>query len=208
MNTKEDLISDLISRGFLKTPSIIKAFKKIDRADFVVEEFKKNAYLNEPLSIGHNQTISQPLTVAFMIERLEPKSGDKILDIGAGSGWQTSLLASVVGKKGKVIALERILPLKALAEENVEKYGFIKKGIAQVIWGNAISGYAEEAPYDKIISAASAEEIPKEWINELKVGGRLVAPVKDSIILIKKVSEAKIERKEYEGFRFVPLVAE
>lgn len=89
----EELINDLIKQGYLKTPLIIEAFKNIKRKDFVSADLKDQADVNAPLPIGYSQTISQPLTVAFMLELLQPKPGEKILDIGAGSGWQTALLA-------------------------------------------------------------------------------------------------------------------
>ena len=104
----ENLIESLIKDGYLKTQQVIDAFKKIDRTNFVPEECKGNACVNVPLPIGFNQTISQPLTVAFMLELLEPKAGEKILDVGAGSGWTAGLLAQLVGENGKVIAIERI----------------------------------------------------------------------------------------------------
>ncbi|MCD6283661.1 protein-L-isoaspartate O-methyltransferase, partial [bacterium] len=97
----ETLIQQLISEGYLKTPEIIKAFREIDRKDFVPSYLKKEAYINAPLPIGFGQTISQPLTVAFMLELLQPKRGDKILDIGSGSGWTTALLAYIVGQKDR-----------------------------------------------------------------------------------------------------------
>src|SRR3989338_8071025 len=106
--TKEVLIDDLIGGGYLKTPLIIEAFKKIDRADFVSENLRDEAYENYPLPIGFDQTISQPLTVAFMLELLQPQPGEKILDIGSGSGWTTTLLAFCVGKEGRGFGLERI----------------------------------------------------------------------------------------------------
>src|SRR3989344_7686174 len=103
----ENLIDSLIKDGYLKTPEIIEAFKAIDRANFVSNELKGDAYLNVPLSIGFGQTISQPLTVAFMLELLQPKKGEKILDVGAGSGWTIALLAFIVGDPpaggGKII---------------------------------------------------------------------------------------------------------
>ena len=91
-------IDGFIKQGVLKTPAIIEAFKKIDRADFVTPELKERAYINEPLPIGEGQTISQPYTVAFMLELLQPESGNKIFEIGFGSGWQTAILAEIVGK--------------------------------------------------------------------------------------------------------------
>ena len=119
----ENLIDSLIKDGYLKTPEIIEAFKAIDRANFVSNELKGDAYLNVPLSIGFGQTISQPLTVAFMLELLQPKKGEKILDVGAGSGWTIALLAFIVGDPpaggGKIIGVERIPELKEMAEKNI-----------------------------------------------------------------------------------------
>ncbi len=206
--SKDELIHSLVEGGYLKNPLILKAFKEVDRKDFIPKEFESEAYKNEPIQIGHGQTISQPLTVAFMLELLDPKPGEKILDIGAGSGWQSALLANIVGETGKVIAVERILPIKALAEENIYKYNLTSKGIVKVMWKNAVGGVPEEAPFDKIIAAASAETIPEAWKHQLKIGGRIVAPVDESIVIINKKSEKDFETEEYHGFRFVPLVVD
>lgn len=204
--TNKELINNLIADGYLKTPAIIDAFNAIDRANFIPQKLEESAYINEPVPIGQGQTISQPLTVAFMLELLNPKSGEKILDIGAGSGWQAALIAEIVGKSGKVVAVERILQLKGLAEKNIEKYGFIKKEIAKIVWTNASNGYAKESPYDKIIAAASAESILAAWKEQLKIGGRLVAPVKNSIVVIDKISETEFKEEVHFGFSFVPLI--
>ncbi len=204
--TKDKLIDDLIRDGYLKTPPVIEAFRKIDRADFVPPEYKEKAYVNAPLPIGEGQTISQPLTVAFMLELLEPKAGEKILDIGAGSGWTTALLAEIVGETGKVTAIERIQKLKETAETNVSKYGFMEKGTVKIIQSNGVNGYKDEAPYDKIIAAASAGRIPRAWKSQLKIGGRIVAPVSSSIIMLHKIDQDHFEKKEYFGFAFVPLI--
>src|SRR3990167_725228 len=115
MMTREDLINELIKDGYLKTPAIIEAFKRIDRKDFVPEEMKEMAYENTALPIGEKQTISQPLVVAFMLELLELKSGEKILEIGTGSGWNTALMAKIAGEKGKIISIERIKELNQFA---------------------------------------------------------------------------------------------
>ena len=119
------LIDSLIQQGWLKTPEIIEAFRKIKRIDFLPEDMKDLAELNEALPIGYGQTISQPLVVAFMLELLQPKKGEKILDIGSGSGWTSALLADIVSQKensGKVIAIEFIPELKEFGEKNVAKY--------------------------------------------------------------------------------------
>ena len=151
----ENLIDSLIRDGYLKTLEIIEAFKAIDRADFVPEEYKSEAYVNAPLPLGLDQTISQPLTVAFMLELLEPKPGEKILDIGAGSGWTTALLAYIVSQHKevelpkevqlpKIIAIERILELKQMAEKNISKYNFIEKGIVKIILADGSKGYKKK----------------------------------------------------------------
>lgn len=199
-------VSDLIKQGVLKTPAIIDAFKKIDRADFVLPNLKEQAYINEPLPIGEGQTISQPYTVAFMIELLQPEAGDKIFEIGFGSGWQTALLAEIVGKSGKIYAVERISVLYRFGRKNIAKYGFIKNGTIKMIGGDATLGLKRHSPFDKIIAAASAKDLPKEWLKELKVDGRLVAPTKNSIWLFIKKSEKDFKKQEFPGFVFVPLV--
>ena len=102
------LIDHLINEGWLKAPRIIEAFRRIKRVDFLPEDMEDLAELNEALPIGYGQTISQPLVVVFMLEQLEPKEGDKILDIGSGSGWTSALLGEIVGKKGRVIAIDVI----------------------------------------------------------------------------------------------------
>ncbi len=211
--TKESLIDSLIREGFLKTPIIIEAFREIDRKDFVPEELKEAAYLNQALPIGEGQTISQPLTVAFMLELLEPRTGEKILDVGTGSGWQAALLSYIISKndqegKGKVISIERIKSLKEKAEENLSKYNFLEKGITELIEGNGAKGYKKEAPYDKIIAAASGERIPVNWKEQTVIGGRIVTPLGSSIFAFDKIGKDKFEKRQYFGFSFVPLIEE
>lgn len=204
-SSQETLVQSLLQERYLKTPRIIDAFRTIDRADFVREEYRSEAYGNYPLPIGYGQTISQPLTVAFMLELLQPKPGEKILDIGAGSGWQTALLAHIAYPKGKVDAVEIISELCRFGEENIRKYNFIEKGIVKFYCQNA----ASELPrgrYDKIIAAAAAQGgIPPEWKKRLAQGGKIVAPAGGSIFLFIKHKDNSWEQKEYQGFVFVPL---
>ena len=192
------MIDFLIKDGWLKTPRIIEAFRKIKRADFLPEEDKDLAELNEALPIGFGQTISQPLVVAFMLELLQPDSGEKILDIGSGSGWTSGLLAQIVsggnkqGQNGRVIAVEIVPELKKFGEKNVAKYNYTEKGIVEFICADATKGYEKEAPYDKILASASARDrIPEAWKKQLKVGGRIVMPIGTSIWLFVKKSEKR-----------------
>jgi len=206
------LINLLIEENWLKTPRIIKAFREVKRVDFLPKEIKDLAELNEALSIGYGQTISQPLVVAFMLEQLQPKIGDKILDVGSGSGWTSALLGEIVGGPtkggypGKVVAVEVIPELKEFGERNVAKYDFIKSGIVEFICADGSKGYEKEAPYDKILASASAETLPQDWKEEVKIGGRIVTPIGSSIWLFIKKSEKNLEEIEYPGFAFVPLI--
>ena len=205
------LIDELIEEGYLKTPEIIEAFKKIRRKDFVRAEDESGAEINAPLPIGGGQTISQPLTVAFMIELLQPEAGDKILDVGSGSGWTTAILAEIVGSEGKVYGLERMPDLKNFGDKNVNKYNFIKRGIVKTLCADGYKGLPDEAPFDKILVSAAAEEIPAELLKQLKVGGRMVIPLgrqyeTQDIIAIDKIATDKFKEERYPGFVFVPLV--
>ncbi|MFH0805911.1 MAG: protein-L-isoaspartate O-methyltransferase [Patescibacteria group bacterium] len=203
------LINQLIEQKYLKTPVIIEAFKKIKRADFVPREIikeKGEEFVNEynaPLPISYGQTISQPLTVAFMLELLKPKQGNIILDIGSGSGWQTAMLCEIVGDKGFIYAIELVPELKNFGQDNVLKYNF--KNV-EFICGDGSNGLLDKAPFDRIIAAAAANEIPKAWKEQLKIDGRIVAPVRNSIWLLVKNGKDKFEEKEYPGFAFVPLI--
>lgn len=207
------LVDSLINSGYLVTPSIIEAFKKIDRINFVSEEAKSIAYLNEALPIGEGQTISQPAVVAFMLELLQPQAGDKVLDIGAGSGWTTALLACIVtreeasqSEKGKVTALEVIPELVDFGKENVKKYNYIEKGVVDFVCADGRKGFQEEAPFDRILVSASAEDkCPEELKKQLRKGGRIVIPLGGSIWLLQKQEEGKFKEWEFPGFAFVPL---
>ncbi len=210
LQTNKQLIKFLVDEGYLKSRRIIDAFEKIDRGDFVPDKYISEAYANYPLPIGHGQTISQPLTVAFMLELLDPRPEEKILEIGAGSGWQAALLAQITGPEGLVVAIERIPELVESAKENVHKYGFLSDGRLKIFRADgsrsAPPKVFPQGGFDKIVAAAAGDEIPKAWKDELKIGGKIIAPVLNSIVVLEKISEENFKKTEYPGFSFVPLI--
>jgi len=202
MYSNSDLIQHLIDRGALKSKIIIEAFKKIDRIDFVSAPAGSDVYEDHPLSIGFQQTISQPTTVAMMLEMLSPEKGDRILDIGSGSGWTTALLSYIAGEAGYVIGLERIDPLVAFGRGNLNKYNFQN---AEIIPAGKALGLPGET-FDRILVSASSEEFPSELASQLETGGKLVIPVLDSIYEITKKENGALDGTRYYGFSFVPLI--
>lgn len=200
--TLKNLLENIKNEGVLKTPRIIQAFEKVDRADFVLDEHKRIVYADHPFPIGYGGTISQPTTVAFMLELLQPKKGDKILDVGSGSGWTTTLLAEIVGKSGQVFGVEIVPELVKFGQDNLKKY---KLPQAQIIQAGKKLGLSKEAPFDKILVSAAGKELPQELIDQLKPGGTLVIPLKSSVWKITKTKKGKIKKEEFYGFSFVPL---
>lgn len=197
------LVNGLKVEGVLRTPSIIKAFLSVDRVDFVNDDYLDAPYVDQPLSIGFEQTISQPYTVAFMLELLSPQEGELILDVGSGSGWTTALLAQIVGESGRVYGLELVPELVRFGQENLNKYDFSQANIRQA---SSKLGLPEEAPFDRILVSAGDSEVPSGLLQQLKIGGVLVMPVRDAIWKIVRTSETKTKIEKFEGFVFVPLV--
>jgi protein-L-isoaspartate(D-aspartate) O-methyltransferase len=203
MQSNEALINGMIGREVLFTQRIIDAFEAVDRKYFVPEPFSEYTYVDAPLPIGNDQTISQPSTVAFMLELLEPKEGEKILDIGSGSGWTTALLCHIVGESGEVLGVERVERLAQQGKENLKKLGYGEH--CRIDLAEEGLGRPGEL-FDRILVSASSDEIPEELFEQLLPGGILVIPVKNSIFRFKKFSQEHISKEEYPGFRFVPLI--
>jgi protein-L-isoaspartate(D-aspartate) O-methyltransferase len=205
MNSNQELVDHLKMHGLLVNELLERAFLSIDRKDFVKEESKDFAYEDIPFPIGFGQTISQPATVATMLELLEPEEGQKILDIGYGSGYSTALLASAIGL-GKIFAFEINPEIALWGRNNINKYNFINDELVVPITGDGSVGLPSEAPFDRIIASAGSDVIPEELLYQLKVGGILVIPSRSSLVKIKRTSETNFESGELPGFVFVPLV--
>ena len=199
----DKLVDDMISSNILRSPLIIDAFRTIDRKYFVPDEYSEDAYVDAPLPIGHYQTISQPSTVAFMLERLNPQDGNKILDIGSGSGWTTALLCYIVGAKGSVTGVERVETLVEQGSENLSKFRFDTDCHIERA-GNKLGIPGEQ--FDRILVSAAADETPEELFLQLNIGGILVIPIGESIFKFTKISETEVKKEEFYGFVFVPLI--
>jgi protein-L-isoaspartate(D-aspartate) O-methyltransferase len=202
----EKLVDRLVSSGHIRSADIERAFRKYDRTEFLPEEHRVSSGEDRPLPIGSDQSGSQPFTVAFMLDLLDPQKGDIVLDAGSGSGWQAALLADCVGPEGKVITVERVSDLAAKTKDNLEKFGLISSGAIMAVHGSAVVIDPEWPVFNKIISAAEGEEVPVSWKNSLAVGGRIVMPVKGRLIVADKTSVSEFDIKEYPGFSFNPLI--
>jgi protein-L-isoaspartate(D-aspartate) O-methyltransferase len=200
------LIHSLIKQGYLKSDILIEAFFNIERKEFLPKELEDQAEANIALPIGYGQTISQPLTVAFMLELLDPQLDQKILDVGSGSGWTTALLAYIVKERGKVIALERVRDLMEFGRNNVGKFGFCEKGIVEFYEADGSLGFPTEAPFDRILVSAATEEIPPALKEQLKIGGKLIIPIGQSLCYLEKKDENNFCEEKFTGFEFVPLI--
>lgn len=202
---KQSLIDYWINTKTITDKRVINAFKKIQRENFLPKNLKKYAYEDKPIPILKKQTISQPTTVMIMTQALEVKPGNKILEIGSGSGYQSALLSILVGKKGKIFTIEIIPELVKFTKENLKKSRITN---IDVIGGDGSKGYKKQAPYDRIIITAACPQIPKPLIEQLKIDGILVAPIgsiypQKMLKIIKKKN--KLITQNLGDFIFVPL---
>ena len=200
---RREMVSTQIRSRGITDAAVLEAMTTVPRELFVPEEYILEAYADSPLPIGYDQTISQPYIVALMLELLGLDSDSRVLDVGAGSGYQTALLSRLAGE---VYAIERIDQLASRAEETLRTLG--AKNVTFTI-GDGSMGWPEQAPFDRIICGAAAPEIPPAWIEQLADGGRIVAPVggemfQDIEILDKRGGE--IHRRQSCAVRFVRLI--
>jgi protein-L-isoaspartate(D-aspartate) O-methyltransferase len=210
--TKNDLVKarmrmvdeQIIARG-IRDPKVIAAMRKVPRHRFVEEALQNQAYSDHPLPIGEKQTISQPFMVALMTEAMQLKGMEKVLEIGAGSGYQTAILAEIAFK---VFSIERVRSLTIQARKLLYDLGYLN---VEIKFSDGTLGWAEESPFDAIIVTAGSPGIPQPLVDQLAVGGRLVIPVGGSadqeLVRVTKTEEGT-KREDLGGCRFVKLIGE
>lgn len=198
--------SQIAARG-IRSRKVLDAMRAVPREAFVPEHLKGCAYQDSPLPIGSGQTISQPHVVAYMIDALELQSGEKVLEIGAGSGYAAAVLGQIAGN---VYSIERIGELADGARATLASLGCDN---VEVRHGDGTRGCPDQAPFDAIVVAAAARQVPEPLKRQLKEGGRLVIPVGRNegfqhLVRITRVSEDEYEQEELLPVRFVPLIGD
>ena len=202
MTTKQEMIEKQLKGRNISAPQVLQAMAEVDRSLFVPEDMQDKAYEDRPLPIGKDQTISKPYIVAYMAEELELKKTDKVLEVGTGCGYNAAVISRLVSQ---VYSVEIIEWLAALAKENLARTDYDNISIRH---GDGYSGWKEEAPFDAILLTAAPVAIPKPLKDQLKIGGKILAPVgriNQELVLLKKTGEETFEEKKLLPVRFVPM---
>ncbi|MFQ5531451.1 MAG: protein-L-isoaspartate O-methyltransferase [Candidatus Nanoarchaeia archaeon] len=202
---KSQLLKSLKANGFSK--QILEAFEKTPREKFIPESLVLEAYEDTAQPIGHGQTISQPYTIATMLELLQIEKDQKVLEIGSGCGYVLALLSNIVGEKGRVYGVEIVKELYEKSRENIKDHEDI-----MVYNRQGTKGLSEKAPFDRILISAALEEIPNSLVNQLKSDGLIVAPIgkryEQSLVVFKKNKSKLSVIKKIPGFIFVPFITD
>lgn len=199
---RKQLVETVKKKG-VSDKKVLEGLNKIPRHLFMDSSFEDHAYQDKAFPIAAEQTISQPFTVAFQTQLLDVKPGEKVLEIGTGSGYQTALLCEL---GAKVFSIERQRELYKKTKLFLDKIGYRPKHLT---YGDGFKGIPTYAPYHKIIVTAGAPEIPKKLLGQLRVGGTMVIPLGDEnqkMIAIKRTGEREFEKEEHGDFRFVPML--
>ena len=203
VDPKRELFRKLLRN--IPSETVIRAMEQVPRDLFVPQDSRHMAYLDLPLSIGEEQTISQPYIVAMMTEALELSGGDRVLEIGTGSGYQTAILSALT-PRGRVVTMERVPALMQQARQRLEELGY--RNVEVQLAGSSL-GCPSKGPYDAIIVTAAAPRLPKSLISQLAIGGRLVVPVgtlsQQELVQARRTDEG-LSLRVLGPCRFVPLL--
>ncbi len=203
---RQTMVSSQLERRGIRCQAVLDAMARVPRELFIPERLAASAYEDGPLPIAAGQTISQPYIVAYMIEALQLRGGEKVLEIGAGSGYAAAVLAQIAGQ---VYSIERVPELAASARDSLRRAGCDN---VQIIEGDGTLGYPPEAPYDAIVVTAGGPRVPSSLSAQLDSGGRLVMPVgprhSQELLRMTRVSAQELRTEQLLGVRFVPLLGE
>ena len=204
---RERMVERQIAARGIRDPMILDAFRHVPREEFVSSQYVRQVYGDHPLPIEAGQTISQPYIVALMIEAAGIEPGDRVLEVGAGSGYAAAVMSRIAAE---VIAIERKPELAAIATERMQRLGHDN---VTIVLGDGTRGCPEHAPFDAILAAASGSHVPQPLVDQLVEGGRLVMPVgsqawAQQLVKITKLADGRTEREDLGGVRFVPLIGE
>lgn len=205
ITTKEEMIEFQLKARNITDPRVINAIRETDRLNFVPDDVKELAYEDGPLPIGQGQTVSQPYIVAYMAQELKLRPEDIVLEVGTGSGYNAAVLSKIVSH---VYSIEIIEWLAEFAKENIKKAGIVNITCRH---GDGYEGWPEKGPFDAIILTAAPPEIPEALKQQLKIGGKLLAPVGEYIqylTLIQRICEDEFSEKRLLPVQFVPMVKE
>ncbi|WP_455392556.1 protein-L-isoaspartate(D-aspartate) O-methyltransferase [[Eubacterium] cellulosolvens] len=208
---RKHLVLKLVRDGRIRSSKVIAAMEAVPRELFVLPRDKKHAYVDTPLSIGSGQTISAPHMVGIMVEELDLDAGQRVLEVGAGSGYHAAVVAEIVGKipKGRVYSVEIKSDLAQYARENLKQAGYDE--VVTVIGGDGSLGYSKQAPYDRIFVTCASPEVPPPLTEQLAENGKLLIPVGSTyyseLTRITKVKN-KLVKSQLGGCAFVPMLGE
>ncbi|TFF68633.1 protein-L-isoaspartate(D-aspartate) O-methyltransferase [Candidatus Thorarchaeota archaeon] len=212
----ERLIKRLKASGYIKSDKVERAMRKVPREEFVSSTTRRHAYRDTPLSIAHGQTISAPHMCAIMCEFLDLSEGQSVLDVGGGSGYHAALCAEIVAPEkstnpGHVYTIEIVKPLVEFARENLERAGYSNR--VTMVHGDGGKGLPEYAPFDRILVAAAAPDVPQPLMDQLVPGGIMLIPVGargffQDLMIVRKNEDSSISKKRWGGVAFVPMTGD
>jgi protein-L-isoaspartate(D-aspartate) O-methyltransferase len=204
---RAEMVERQIAGRGIRDTALLAAMRAVPREEFVAAADRAQAYGDHPLPIGFGQTISQPYIVALMIEAAGIKRGDKVLEVGAGSGYAAAVMSRIAAR---VVSIERQPELAQIAAERMQRLGYTN---VRIVEGDGTRGCEEEAPFDAVLAAASGSHVPKPLVEQLAPGGRLVMPLGDpawvqDLVKVAKREDGGLDTENLGGVRFVPLIGE